>query len=100
MIRLQRMSGYVAHLGTIPKVLMVVAVSALIAGGLQLVFGAESQVVASAAAFSDRFIVDSAGPGCSHQNWPYYEPRCLRLPDGQHPRHAVRIVRMGETPRD
>jgi hypothetical protein len=86
MIRLNQLGRLMAGLGTTSKVLIAIAVSAALAGGLQILLGAESQVSASATAFSDRFIVDSTGSGCSERNWPYYEPHCLRAADGRHPR--------------
>jgi hypothetical protein len=82
MSRLAPIYRRIADFFAAPKTIFAIAVAAMVAGALPILPGAQSEVVASAAAFSDRFIVEAAGPACSKRSWPYYETRCLRGPDG------------------
>lgn len=88
----RQITGFAGKIfANMPQALCAVVAAAVIAGGFLIVSGSSGEVAASAAAFSDRFIVNAAGPGCSKQSWPYYEARCLRGADGMHSR-PVRMI--------
>ena len=88
----QQITGLAGKIfANVPQALCAVVAAAVIAGGVLVVSSSSGDVEASAAAFSDRFIVNTAGPGCSEQRWPYYEAKCLRGADGMPPR-PVRMI--------
>jgi hypothetical protein len=67
------------------------AAGLVLAGAMLLSVVDTSQAGPSPATFAERFSAVPAGSACSAKSWPYFDPACLRMPDGSHAR-PVRII--------